>query len=267
MSNTSRPVIAINCDFFDAGKNHSAHARVNAGYFDAVLHVGGLPILLPPINKDIEIEAILSRVDGVIMTGGKDMDPRRFGQKAPDTIQPMAERRELSDRILMQRVLERKLPLLAVGLGMQQLNVMCGGTMYHHLPIDLPKAMAHFSTSFGETHRHMVKVEKDSRVYKAYGAEEVRVSSQHHQAIKTVGRNLRAVAQGFDEVVEAIESTDPNWFCLGVQWHPESESNTALDIRLFDEFVKAARGVPVEETLKLRPAPAASGTRKMAKAG
>src|SRR4029077_4534743 len=114
---------------------------LNAGYFDAVMQAGGLPILIPPLGKEAEFDAILDRVDGVVLTGGLDMDPRRLGLPTSAAVQPMAERRELSDRILLQQIIERKTPLLAIGLGLQQLNAATGGSLFLHLPIDQPKAM------------------------------------------------------------------------------------------------------------------------------
>src|SRR6186997_1071414 len=98
-----RPLIGINTDYFNASKTYSAHARVNAGYFDAVVAAGGLPILMPPLNREAEIHAMLDKVDGVILTGGQDMDPRRNGQAMTNSIQLMAERRENSDRIMIRR--------------------------------------------------------------------------------------------------------------------------------------------------------------------
>ena len=106
-ANNTRPLIGINTDFYNATKTSSAHARLNAGYFDAVLQAGGLPILLPPVGKDAEIDALLDRIDGIVLTGGLDMDPRRQGLPTSPAVQPMAERREISDRILVQKVIER----------------------------------------------------------------------------------------------------------------------------------------------------------------
>src|SRR5215210_8902643 len=117
-----RPVIGINTDFFAASKTYAAHARVNAGYFDAVLASGGLPILLPPLGKEPEIDALLDKLDGIVLTGGLDMDPRRNGQAMSNSIQPMADRRDAHDRVLARRVIERRVPVLAIGVGMQQLN-------------------------------------------------------------------------------------------------------------------------------------------------
>ena len=96
MAQRTRPVIGINADFIAAGKHTEAHARLNAGYFDAVLAAGGLPLVMPPLNKDSEINAFLDHVDGFLLSGGLDMDPRRSGQPTHSAVQPMAERREFN---------------------------------------------------------------------------------------------------------------------------------------------------------------------------
>src|SRR5688572_10900335 len=112
-----RPLIGINTDFFAASKTYAAHARVNAGYFDAVLAAGGLPILLPPVGKEAEIDTLLDKMDGVLLTGRLDMDPRRNGQALSNSIQMMADRRDAHDRVLVRRVIERRVPVLAIGVG------------------------------------------------------------------------------------------------------------------------------------------------------
>ena len=106
-----------------------------------VLAAGGLPVLLPPVGKDTEIDALLDRVDGVLLTGGLDLDPRRNGQAMSNSIQLMADRRDASDRILVRRLIDREIPVMAIGVGMQQLNVAMGGSLFLHLPLDLPKAL------------------------------------------------------------------------------------------------------------------------------
>ena len=233
-----RPLIGINTDYFAATKTYSAHARVNAGYFDAVLAAGGLPILLPPLGKESEIDALLAKLDGIILTGGLDMDPRRNGQAMTNSIQPMADRRDASDRLLVRRVIEREIPVLAIGVGMQQINVLMGGTLFLHLPTEFPKSMPHFDPS-GGPHRHIVLLEPNTKIDEIYGGGELRVNSRHHQAINTLGKGLRVGAKSPDGVIESIESEDQDWFCMGVQWHPEADTASALDMQLFECFVQA----------------------------
>jgi putative glutamine amidotransferase len=127
---------------------------------------------------------------------------------------------------------------LAIGLGVQQLNVALGGNLYLHLPEDLPRAMPHADPN-GGLHRHLVLLRPNTRLDEIYGGGELRVNSCHHQAVREVGEGMRIGATSPDGIIEAIETTDPSWFCIGVQWHPESETASALDMQLFESFVQA----------------------------
>jgi putative glutamine amidotransferase len=240
MAQPTRPVIGINVDYLAATKTQAAHLRLGPGYADAVLAAGGLPVLMPPLGKDKEIQAFLDRVDGFILSQGLDLDPRRLGVQMHQSIRLMAERREENDRILVRQLMQRQMPVLGIGAGMHQLNVACGGTLFLHLPEDLPRSMPHFDTSCAGPHRHAVLLQPNTRLDEIYGGGEIRVNSNHHQAVKSAGSRFRVCALAPDGVVEAIEAVDPNWFCIGVQWQPESETSSALDMQLFECFLQAA---------------------------
>ena len=238
---TPRPVIGIVSDFLFTPTSPQGHCRVNIGYIDAVLMAGGLPLVIPSMVKDHfnELLSYLDMVNGVIICGGKDLDPRRMGQPLSSLVKPMAERRESSDRFILNEIVARQIPLLAIGCGMQLLNIHMGGSLFTHLPIDCPKAFPHFDPS-GGPHRHMVDVEPNTDLEEIYGCLELRVNSTHHQAINQIGKRLRVGARSPDGIIEAIESTDENWFCIGTQWHPEDATASALDRQIFDVFVQAA---------------------------
>jgi putative glutamine amidotransferase len=236
----TRPLIAINADLI-APKGGPAFAKLNIGYIDAIMAAGGLPVVLPPLRKEnlAAVDALLDQCVGIVLTGGADMDPRRNGQALTAAVSPMPTRREDADRYLLAKIFERKTTVLGIGVGMQQLNVFAGGTLHLHLPTDNPKAMPHFDQT-GAPHRHMVLIEEGTRLDDIYGTQELRVNSTHHQAINQIGKRMRVAAKAPDGVIEAIESTDPNWFCVGVQWHPEAETASALDVQIFECFVQAA---------------------------
>lgn len=233
-----RPVIGINADFLPATTKAPAQARLMMGYADRVYNAGGLPLVIPSLLKDADVDAYLNLVDGMVMTGGLDLDPRRAGNPTHPTVVPMAPRREDSDARLLKRIMERRIPLLAIGVGMQQLNVMLGGTLHLHLPAENPKAIPHYDPT-GSAHRHTVEIEPKTFLDDIYGGGELHVNSSHHQAVKTLGQKLRVAAKCPDETIEAIESTEPRWFAIGVQWHPEADTARALDMQLFECFVQA----------------------------
>ncbi len=240
MAATPRPLIGILADYVTP-KNKAPLAKVPAGYFDAILAAGGLPILIPPMKKDnfAELDALLDLVSGVVITGGLDLDPRKYSQPLTNAVQLMAPRREESDRYVLSKIVERKMPVFGIGVGMQLINIYFGGTLFLHLPTDNPKAMPHFDPT-GGPHRHMVNVEPNSYLEEMFGAGELRVNSTHHQAVNQVGKRLRVAAKAPDGVIEAVESTDDTWFCVGVQWHPECDTASALDRQMFDCFVQSA---------------------------
>jgi putative glutamine amidotransferase len=235
-----RPLIGITTDF-QTPKGLTAFTRANVGYVDSVLAAGGLPILLPPLKKDNypELDMYLKMLSGIVFTGGADLDPRKYGQPLTAAVQLMSARREDSERLLFQKVAESKLPVLGIGMGMQLINVFHGGTLFAHLPTENPKALPHSDPS-GYPHRHMVLVEDGTFLEEIYGSGEQRVNSTHHQAVNQLGRKLRVCARAHDGVVEAIETTDPSWFCVGLQWHPECDTASALDQQIFECFVQAS---------------------------
>jgi putative glutamine amidotransferase len=249
MAHNSRPVIGFNGDFIAASKVNRAHMRINVGYFDCVSQAGGLPVVMPPFGNEADIASFLDMVDGFVLTGGLDLDPRRQGQPGHASIQPMAERREESDRILVRLLLKRRMAVLGIAVGMQQLNLACGGSLFLHLPEEQPRALPHYDPSCQGPHRHAVLLQTGTRIDELYGNGEILVNSQHHQAVKQVGSGLRISAQAPDGIIEAIETIDPKWFCIGVQWHPESETASALDMQLFEGFVQACGRA--ERSLKL----------------
>jgi putative glutamine amidotransferase len=243
MPKQPRPFIGVNADLVPAGKQSAALVRLHLGYLDAVVAAGGLPVVVPPCSREMESDPWLERLDGFVLSGGADLDPRQHGLPTHPAVQLLPDRRDDSDRRLVRRLLDRRLPILGVGLGMQQLNVACGGTLYLHLPEDLPRSMPHRDPT-GLPHRHTAKIVPGTRIEEIYGGEEIRVNSCHHQAVRALGKGFRAAAVAPDGVVEAIETTDPEWFCIGVQWHPEADTATALDLQLFECFVQACLREP-----------------------
>ncbi len=237
----SKPMIGINADYRAAKKDAPAFSFLSAGYFDAITAVGGIPVVIPPLAEERDLDRILGLLDGVVMVGGADLDPRRDGFMLHPTVRTMDERRELFDRNLMRLVSDRRLPLFGIGVGMQLLNVSQGGNLFLHIPEDMPKALPH-KDPIDPAHRHGLEVVPDSLMERVYGDGEIRVNSMHHMAVDAVAPGFRVTARCPDGVVEAIESVRDDWFAFGTQFHPESDSASALDVRIFEEFLVGITG-------------------------
>ena len=235
----SKPIIGVNADY-RATTDKPAFTYLSAGYYDAITRVGGIPIVIPPLNDDDDLEQVLHLVDGVLLIGGADLDPRRDGWMLHPTVRPLDARRENFDRRLMRGIAERRLPVFGIGVGMQLINIMLGGNLFLHIPEDRPTALPHFDP-IDPAHRHTLELTPGSLMERVYGDGELRVNSMHHMAVDEVAPGFEVTARCPDGIVEAIESRMPDWFALGTQFHPEADTASALDMRIFEEFVDAVK--------------------------
>jgi putative glutamine amidotransferase len=236
----SKPLIGVNADYRAAKKDSPALSYVCAGYYDSVTAAGGIPIILPPVKDDADLARLVDLLDGVVLVGGADLDPRRDGYMLHPCVRPLDERREDFDRRLMRVIAKRKLPVFGIGVGMQLVNVSQGGTLLLHIPEDLPKALPH-KDLIDPAHRHGLEVVPGSLMERVYGDGEIRVNSLHHMAVDDVAPGFQVTARCPDGVIEAIESTT-DWLAFGTQFHPESGSASALDLRIFEEFLGGITG-------------------------
>ena len=136
-------------------KGKTPHCYLHSGYYECLMSANALPVFIPPLIKESDLAPILDRVDGLMLTGGDDLDPRKMGLAPHPSVTVVPERRELSDRMLCKMVQQRQMPVLGIGLGMQELNVVCGGGLFIHLPEDMPKSIPHHDPH-GGAHRHTV---------------------------------------------------------------------------------------------------------------
>ena len=241
---TKKPLIGLNTDYVAATHDRPAYSLTAVGYFDQIAAAGAIPVMIPPIEDADNILAVLDQLDGFVLVGGRDLDPRNDGFMLHPSVRSMDPRREHFDRLICQMVCDRRMPLFGIGVGMQMLNVIMGGNLYLHVPEDLPKAIPHKDLQ-DSSHRHGLTVEPDSVMERVYGDGEVRVNSIHHMAVDEVAPGFEITARCPDGVVEAIESRIDGWFAIGTQFHPEAESASALDIRIFEEFLFAVQGEPL----------------------
>lgn len=197
-------------------------------YSRAVQLAGGAPVLLPA-TTGTDVDVVVDRLDGLLLTGGGDVDPTRYGrERSPHTGGVDPERDEVETRYLLA-ALERGRPVLGICRGCQLVNVALGGTLHQHLP-DLT-GVNHLHREPRDFIAHAVSVNRPSRLYEVVGAEQLEVNSIHHQAVDGLAEPLRAVACSADGIIEAVE--DPGRPLLAVQWHPESLVPSETHLALF----------------------------------
>jgi putative glutamine amidotransferase len=232
-----KPLVGLTADYRSAKKDSPAFTYVARGYYDCILAAGGLPLILPPFTADEDVSRVLDLLDAVVLVGGGDLNPNRDGFMMHPAVRALDDRRETFDRLLMSQIAERRMPVFGIGVGMQLINVQQGGNLHLHIAEDLPKALPHKDAIDG-AHRHGLVVARNSLMERVFGDGEVRVNSMHHMAIDEVAPGFRVTATAPDGVIEAIESKHEDWFAIGTQFHPEAESASALDQRIFDEFIE-----------------------------
>lgn len=210
-------------------------------YLRSIEQAGGAPRVL---RYDDSPDALLGEIDGLLLTGGGDVDPAIYGEARHPTVHDAEPGRDDFELAIARRALERDLPLLAICRGAQVLNVAAGGTLVQDIPSAVETTLPH-TVEKPDAVAHHVNVTEGSRLAQALGpaVDESRsclVNSRHHQSVGRVGASLEVSATSEDGVVEAIERPGAS-FCLGVQWHPENFWRTGEFRPLFDSFVAAAR--------------------------
>lgn len=216
-------------------------------YRQAILHVGGDPRI---VDASMGVDAALAGAHGLLLTGGDDVAPARYGEAAHASVVEAEPGRDEFEIALLKAARDRALPIFAICRGIQVLNVAYGGTLVQDIPSELPGALPHtlpvppnqpFSLA------HDIWIEKDSLLSRLMrdrlnDVDTCAVNSRHHQAVKNVARGFKVTATAPDGVIEAIEDPSAR-FCLGVQWHPENFWRTGEFRPLFEGFVEASQNV------------------------
>jgi putative glutamine amidotransferase len=201
-------------------------------YVDSVVAAGGMPVLLPPVGRWLPEH--LSRLDGLVLAGGADIDPSRYGQAPHQQTGTLRPERDTAEFGLFHLALEADLPVLGVCRGLELINIALGGTLDQHLP-DTIGVDAH-NPKPGVFGTNEIKLAPGSAVAGLIGDDAI-VHCHHHQAISQLATGLTAVGWAQDGTIEAVEMPEAG-FVVGVQWHPEEDS---ADVRLFEGLVQAAR--------------------------
>lgn len=230
-----RPVIGITCDHNAACTQY----LLPHSYAKAVEDAGGMPLLLPYRVGSSLIPQLVDALDGIVLSGGNDLDPSAWSESRHPNAVPVDPPRESFERALLAEVERRRMPTLGICLGSQLINAHRGGALHQFLP-DLPREpqIEHrrLNDRWG---RHEVSVVPGSLLHRIVGGERISVNSSHKQASREIGRGLVVVARADDGVIEGIE--DPQMpFFLGVQWHPERIADEPPHHALFDALVEQA---------------------------
>lgn len=213
-------------------------------YVRAVEKAGGTPFIIPSIISVEETETLVDLFDGILLSGGLDVQPSLYGDRPGFTtkVGPFRDEFEIE---LVRRAIEKKKPLFAICRGIQVLNVALGGTLIQE--VQKVSSLKHTWHS-GEVEvpwwmpTHDVEIEENSILYKIFKTRTLKVNSFHHQAVKNLGEGLIATAFASDGIIEAIEHTK-HPFCVGVQWHPEGMVDVHKEqLKLFEAFVNASKG-------------------------
>lgn len=219
-----------------------SRVRVNEAYVNALAAAGVLPMVLPPMAANLAV-ASLGDVAGLVLTGGEDIDPAIFGQPPHPATGAPHHARDNYELALARAASEQRIPTLAICRGAQVMNVALGGSLVQDIPSQLSTKTDHAPEGKRAERVHDVTIEPRSLLAEIVRTTAIRTNSSHHQAVDRLGAELRVTARSPDGVVEAIESADPMWWMLGVQWHPEELTATKedWDRRIFSEFAEAVR--------------------------
>ncbi len=212
-------------------------------YTSMIREAGGLPVMLTS-GPTTEVEALLDRLDGLLLPGGGDIDPLCYGGTPHQAVYGVEQLRDEFELALVLSAAQRELPTLAICRGMQIANVALGGSLIEDIKSADPEALEHRRHGQQATEpQHTVELDPDSTTARALGKDTVEANTIHHQALRDVAGQLRVTGRAPDGIIEAVEPTDASWPMWGVQWHPEwLGRDDEPSLGLFRAFVAAAGG-------------------------
>ena len=219
--------------------------RADLDYVEGVAGAGGAPVVLPPTGDERAAEAVIQSLDGLLLSGGSDLDPGYYAEEPVPELGVTLPERDAFEMALVGMALRRGMPVFGICRGMQVLNVALGGTLYQDLPSQWERdPLKHRQDTPKWQPTHEVRVNDGSYIAKVMGRESVKVNSYHHQAIKDLAEGLIVTGRSSDGVIEAVEAVDlsERWL-LGVQWHAEAMRGAGPQQEsLFEAHVSAAEG-------------------------
>ena len=238
----TKPLIGIttNPDFSAYSQSNDKLAHT---YIESIQAAGGIPLLLPNFLTAEEVKLLRGRLDGLLLSGGGDIDPRRFSGKKSDKVDDVSAARDELEIELVKLSLATDWPLLGICRGIQVINVALGGSLYTDIPEQFTTALSHDVPADWERDRiaHQVTIVEDTLLSEIMRVPAIGVNSFHHQAIERVADGLRVCATAEDGLVEGVENPESR-FLVGVQWHPECLTRQKEQRALFEALIRAAQG-------------------------
>ncbi len=225
-SHAGAPLIGIS-----SARSSSGSTLLSKTYTEAISRAGGIPVVIPTVGTKEEADAVLSVLDGIVFSGGEDIQPSWYGEEILNETVHIDYVRDLSDSLLARSALASGKPVLAICRGEQLLNVMMGGSLYQDIPSQISGAVGHAG---GATHK--IGLEPESLLAELYGTDSLLVNSFHHQAVKAPAPGIRITARSKEGIVEAYETDQ----VLAVQFHPEKMVAQGEQgwLALFEEFIR-----------------------------
>jgi putative glutamine amidotransferase len=218
----NKPLIGITTDL------EGEYLKIKHYYCGAITGAGGIPVLIPPVGKSLPYA---KKIDGLLIPGGADLNPRYYHEEMSSNIRPVSEKRSDFEISLLKEFMRFRKPVLGICYGMQLINVVFGGTLYQDIDSCVKVEISH------KKDYHMIVITENRLLKKGRFS----VNSTHHQAIRKLGKHLSAFAYSTDRLIEGFYR-EGYPFLMGVQWHPERLPESELSAYLFNAFVKAARG-------------------------
>ncbi len=236
------PIIGVTT-YNQVNKSGFPISAVMHKYISAIGDAGGAVVLLPSGMTEQALISVMGKLNGILFTGGGDVDPSFYNSKDQHFLKQVDIERDITEITLAKSVVTSGIPFLGICRGLQVINVAFGGTLFSHIPGQFPNAIKHDYDSGTERELlvHDITLENDSRLMKILGEEKLPVNSLHHQGIKELAKDFRAVGFSPDGLIEAIE-LPASQFGMAVQWHPEWLTQYSSARRLFAAFVEAAKG-------------------------
>ena len=239
----TQPVIGITCKQAVINPGEYASTAQSEKYIEAILKAGGLPVLIPNLLPDPALEELRQRLDGILFTGGPDVDPALFGGDIHPKVYGVYAERDRTEIALIRRAAETRQPFMGICRGIQVINVALGGSLYTHIPDFVPDALHHWDNK-AKQRVHEVRIAEGSVLARITSSTSLATNSMHHQGIKDVAPQLKATAWASDGLVEGVE-LPAHPFALGVQWHPEWLADDDKMLALFRALVTAAKSLPI----------------------